>query len=1548
MAFEPGGMSEKLGNRYEGRWVAKQLLRLLNEEIQSVTVELIGPDEQGVDLLVVGNDDTRQLQQCKARCGSRESWTVAALRNKGILENLKEHLSRDPTREFTLVSAIPARTFADICESARNSNDNPRDFLQDQIQKIGEKRCRVFCSFCEALGLNPSVVDDLGKAFGFLKRTHIELFPDDRNTWSDLVNLAWFMLTGEPETAISVLLTYTENEDRYRKPIYADELRRYLAVKHDIHPKMLEHDDRIAPRIEELQNQFSDSIRAGLINSEIILREESSWIIEAIDNSKDVVVHGAAGNGKSAVLYELTKHLCQNNIPYLPIRLDRRIPQNTAKQFGNDTGLPDSPAYSLAGLAAGRKCVLILDQLDAIRWTAAHSSCAMDVCKELLRQVRSLRRTGKHIVIVFACRTFDLENDPEIKKLFSEEDGQSIVKIRVKEFSDGQLKKVIGPADYVALNESQRRILSCPQNLAIWLELKKERSAPAFRSATELMRRFWENRRRLLEQAKFSAGQMDAFLNPLLDYMENNGLVSAPASIVAKDPSMRDAFISFGILQQGAGRISFYHQRYLDHLIAERLLEKIAQGTGSVIEWLGPRENQSLFRREQLRQVLAMLAEESPANFFNTARELLESEAVRFHLKHLVLEVIGQVDQITTGLGRYFLELLDDPYWRDHVKETVFMGHHPWVTYLLRSGVISKWLESEDEQGVDQALWLLRSVAERIPDQVTEILVPFVGKGGDWPARVLNAICWEESDDSEKMFELRLQLAKLGCVKDCVDWKILCSKHPIRAVRLIEAVLSNWNIDDKEISESKKGRLERWYDREQKALQDTVKKYPARTWDLLMPHVERLTSIKTYDDYDPRLRRWRDEGFFSQETDIARGVIELLILAGLVLAAKQPDELTDRVSQLKNSISRVVQEIIIESCAHLPASHADIGISWLIDDTARFRLGSGYREPEWTPAVRLVRALSPHCSEEVFRHLEDAIVHYHAPEEKQNARKYLKGWRDGYFDHYWGKTQYFLLPALDTERIQPGTAALIKVLERKFANYSNKGFLRGCMGSCGWVSSKLDPNLEKISDRAWLAIVTSDKVTEHGNFKGIQVDSDHTPETSIHQFASSLGRIARRYPERFGRLALRFPDDVHPKYVSAILDGFCTKKPGEDLSESEKATWEPARIETVEAVLEKYQTGDDRETAMSFCRLVAERADENWSDKTIARLVRYAKNHPDLEAGKLNVYCDKSCDEATVEILFQNTINCIRGAAASGIGQLLWERKERLEQVRPGIESLVRDPHPAVRMAAIEAIEPVLNIDKDLAVSWFCEACKDDLRVAASPRALHFFNYTVPSHMDQVGPIIQRMAFSPFDDVAVQGAGQVMARWLFHGFFEKESAECHKGTVPQRKGVANVAAQLLHDKRYSQQSQELLLQFMNDPEKEVRNELRRIFSNKELTTGPEYAAFVKEYIKSQAFADDPDHFVWSLKDLAGNLVSVADAIFAVCEVFSLTLQEKTRDIGSRYPHTASEMASLLLRLYEQAQGERNMKIACRCLDIWDLLFENRVCKTVVLTKSIEQ
>jgi hypothetical protein len=269
-------------------------------------------------------------------------------------------------------------------------------------------------------------------------------------------------------------------------------------------------------------------------------------------------------------------------------------------------------------------------------------------------------------------------------------------------------------------------------------------------------------------------------------------------------------------------------------------------------------------------------------------------------------------------------------------------------------------------------------------------------------------------------------------------------------------------------------------------------------------------------------------------------------------------------------------------------------------------------------------------------------------------------------------------------------------------------------------------------------------------------------------------------------------------------------------------------------------------------------------------------------------------------------------------------------------------------MAAIEAIEPVLKIDRELAVRWFCKACGDDLRVAASPRALRFFNYLIPSHIKQVAPIIQKMAASPLGDVASEGACQVTARWLFHGFFVDELTQCREGNVAQRKGVATVAAQLLHDSKYAMKCRDLLRRYLNDIDKDVRDTLRNMFRNSDLNINdPDHQTFLQEYLKSQAFADSPDNFVRLFENYSGKLLPLAKSIFTVCKEFATTLKEKSRDISSRYPYTAKEMLPILLRLYEQAIGEGNRQIADRCLDIWDTFFENRVGRAIELTRSID-
>ncbi len=1543
MGFEPGGRADKFGNRYESRWVAKQLLRLLNEEINSVVNESIGDDEKGVDLWIELKDGRRQAQQCKARNKSKESWPISDLKAKGIFYSLQFQLDRGPGTEFVFVSGIPARLLGDICDSARNSRGNPDDFYRDQIQAIGKDRRNAFRDFCKALNLNSEDGMDRAKAYDYLRRTRFELYPDDNNTWCDLLAASGFLLTGEPETVVATLSTYAENNGRLGTPIYTDDLRNYLENQ-NIYPKQLAHDTRIAPATERLRQEFDESIRPGLINGNLMKRKETEEILKTLEANGLVILHGPAGSGKSGVLYELACEIKGKNIPCLPLRFDRRVPEKTAAQFGCDMGLPDSPVNCLVALAGERPCVLILDQLDAIRWTCAHSANALDVCKELIRQVLSFRSNGKSISVVLSCRTFDLEHDPEIRNWLDDRHMPKWTKLEVQLLPKTSVCEIAGTV-YEEMNGRQQSILSNPRNLAIWVELRNQGNLPPFLSAAGLMKQFWEFKREQLELNGASVNDINSVLGALVDWLELNGKVSAPNRILSScSIKTLNLFKSLGIIYEQNNKISFYHQSYLDFLIAERLVNEIETG-GRILNWLGPKERQTLFRRGQLQQALVLLAEESPDRFLASVQEILSADGVRFHLKHLILEIIGQMDNISSSIADYCMDLLDDDYWRPHLLDTVCYGHFPFVLMLIKKGKIGEWLNASNNEAVDRAQWLLCSVAEKIPDNVTEVLAPLVDKGPEWASRVLHAICRNITDDSDSMFELRLRLTRSGIVSYYIDWKDVCEKHPLRAIKFIEAILSTRGSTSRdEQSASKRGHMEEWTHEDLKALFPVAKQYNMETWEMLMPHVERLTSFMN-SPYDQELEKWQKDSIFHDTLHMERGLVELLIKAGQRMAEEKPVILLDRTKNIFHNPSIIIQEILIEAYACLPKEHSDTGIRWLLEDFSRLHLGDGTSEPEWMPAVRLIKALSPYCSEDLFKEMEQSLVHYHDPDEKRLAEYYLSGWKKGYFGHYWGKAQYFLLPALSPDRISKTTSDLIKVLERKFLEYPKWRFLRIGSSRGGIIGSKLDKNLDKISDRAWLKIIGNEEIPLENGGDRQQVEEDYAVESSIRQFSRSLGRIAKRYPKRFGQLALHFPKETHPRYVSAILDALALTNPDSEVPEEEKANWEPASVDTVLTVWERFCDLNEREVAVSFCRLIRNRSAETWPDKVIEILLDLAANHPDLEPGKLNISCDKSAEEATVDTLFQNTINCVRGVAAGAIGQLLWDHSEWLDKLKSGIESLVMDPHPVVRMAAIYSLLPVLNIDSGQAVAWFCRAAKEDERISASRYATSFFNYTIDKYPEQLTPLIQKMVYSDRPDVANTGAKAVTAYHLFYGLFEDEFKDCIVGSVPQREGVAKIAATFINEEKYAPKCREILGVFFNDLDRDVRNETSRMFRDK-FFESPENLALAKSYINSKAFIDD-SLMLHLLEKHKESLILYHEIILKICQTISTTLLKEARDVQNRVKYAIKAISPLLLRLYEQAQ-ESKPDIACRCLDVWDFLFEKHIGNTRILTREIEK
>ena len=87
-------------------------------------------------------------------------------------------------------------------------------------------------------------------------------------------------------------------------------------------------------------------------------------------------------------------------------------------------------------------------------------------------------------------------------------------------------------------------------------------------------------------------------------------------------------------------------------------------------------------------------------------------------------------------------------------------------------------------------------------------------------------------------------------------------------------------------------------------------------------------------------------------------------------------------------------------------------------------------------------------------------------------------------------------------------------------------------------------------------------------------------------------------------------------------------------------------------------------------------------------------------------------------------------------------------------------------------------------------------------------------------------------------------------------------------------------------------------------------------------------------------------DYEGNLLPFADVICKLSEALiniHLGLTDK-----SSLSYESKNLSTILLRVYEQAESQKNAECINQCLDIWDKLLENNIGEAKELTELIEK
>ena len=712
MPYESGGRAGKLGNNYELNWIVLKLIDIVSEKIEAIKIEAIGEEEEGVDVWVRYSNGITEAQQCKGRNASKDYWTLSDLNSRGILKSWKLHLSRDLTTKVSLVSPLPFTNFSDLIYRAK-TNDNAQSFIDYQVNTSSEIK-NLFDNYVKHLGFSKE--KDIRKIINFLSRTVIRQEPSPENEECIRDKVSQYFI-GDTVSIKSKFIDLISRGEIFGRWFTLSDLNSFLA-KEKIELRNLARDDRIVPRIKILNYEYKNSFKT--LDSGLKIRTQFDECKKYIQEGKSMIIHGKAGNGKSGLTENIIDWCDKGNILHLDLKLDCYIPEDTTQRWGERLGFPASISYCLNAFSKEGNAVLILDQLDALRWTARNSKVSLATCLELIREIRNLNSERENkISIIFVCRTYDLENDNGIKSLFDRElksNTETWKRVEVNELMENEVEEILG-SKYHSYPNKLRQLLKTPSNLYIWEQINNKEEYYQITSTYNLVDKWWRDLSEKCREADLSEDDLNKLKEKLVNLFTDMGNTVFSKRRVAGNERALRYLISQGMLIERSNKIFFVHQSFLDCFVADRMFIDY-YNNWDIKSIIGNKSQQNPTRRYQFQIFLQLLLEESEEDFLDFGDGLIKGSDTRFNFKYVFFEILGSIQEPSKKILNYIGELIQETEYRNHLFQTVISGHPAYVNFLIKKRVLQKFLDINKSLVIN----LLSSISPYYTTETTQFI----------------------------------------------------------------------------------------------------------------------------------------------------------------------------------------------------------------------------------------------------------------------------------------------------------------------------------------------------------------------------------------------------------------------------------------------------------------------------------------------------------------------------------------------------------------------------------------------------------------------------------------------------------------------------------------------------------------------------------------------------------------------------------------------------------------------------------------------------------
>ncbi|MGH1437224.1 MAG: AAA family ATPase [Lewinella sp.] len=1257
------------------------------------------------------------------------------------------------------------------------------------------------------------------------------------------------------------------------------------------------------------------------VGGEKIIRRETASIIKEIDDESGkqiILLTGVAGCGKSGIIRGVIEHLQSTKCIHLAFRVDHYLNCSTPEEICSKLlDRNESPVITLQGVSEDKPGVLIVDQVDAVSEISGRNGATKNAILEFLDGIHEL--TTK---IIYVCRDFDLENDARFRTL-AQKDIVLRIKVDLLDFE----KDVIPILERRGVNtgtfsKSQKDLLKLPLNLALFLEIGD--ISLKFKNRDDLFDELIKKKSNDLVQHSCQWSLMQPLIH-VSTWMSEHQKLSAPISMLDNYPQAINILGSESLIVVTDKEVNFFHESFFDYVYARNFLNS----NKSIFELISS-EEQHLFRRTQVRQILEVLRQHDRLRYLRELKKLFSFD-VRYHIRIAVAKWLGTLTDPSEQECDFAYEFQSEKGGFSPLARSILLGSAGWFDIHSKSSWLLTILNGKDEGKRNLVLrWLLQIAHER-PQGVTDVLRLWWGKDSRRASELLNRISFIRAKD---MGDKAKPIGSLCCdLLDSVPEGLFADKTMHRR----DFILHSWATGDlgnganilksyfKCWFKAHPGKQPFYYnstlERDLHTLSQGAKRSPS----------EFILGILQTLDYSIDIinkNNW-DTTFSSFEVGSRVGDDRLVIIlkeALLDIAESAPELAIEYLIQLEPNRHKLYLHLHLETVVGNPEFFKD---HFLTLTEYEGVMSAGNKGVEWRSFARAAKSILPYTNDEERGFIEKKIATYRPELDdikkilNENIGENYKKWALDQLKRS-GFEQWCILEEIGIDHIPFSLKRLLKELRRKFINEeiaspSKSVVIRGIYSPIPIKHARF------MTNQQWLKAI--EKYQNHRDWRGRHDNG------GVEELSNVLGECTKESPDRFVHVFRALSHGTNTLYPSKILYGIGQSK--------------GCKLENIKLIIDCAEDYPDRPFGKEICNIIAQYPLVCEEKKYLKILIDYGVNETVNDEDIFTKDEDEKKDEEVSGIqdftrYMQRAsipgMNSVRGAAVRALTQVYWKFPKYSAQVEKFILNRIdKETSTSVRCTILELLLPVYNHSKKKCAECFHDLVKQSKSEEDEVIILTSFNgVKLLRHLLPLTPVLSNNLI----DILIRSRdkkARLIGAWVI--FVMRYEQEEYEGLYEMlldisdehRRIAAEVAAQWFSEVEFQDKAVEHLKRFFNDRDETVRKNASVVFGQIPVNQVYKHIDLIEAYISSNASLDDMAYFLDLLKNAT---VNVSEYVILCAEKMIVDLKEVENFNQFTTHGNLSSLEELIKNGY--AASEYDPELRQRYLNIIDDLLQMEV------------